>query len=110
MSKVTTVPAFDEEWGDTGALGNDIAHARPAPTAGRDLDDAAGLQLISIRLPKTLIDDLKFIAEQENLKYQPLIRRVLCRFTEAEMKIIARKLAAEKEANLLAPEPLLKTG
>jgi predicted DNA binding CopG/RHH family protein len=53
------------------------------------VDEALAMQLISIRLPKRLIDDLKFIAEREGLGYQPLVRRVLMRFASSEFKNIA---------------------
>jgi hypothetical protein len=55
------------------------------------------LQMISIRLQKGMIQDLKSIAKHNRLGgYQPLIRRVLERFIIAEMKSIARNSLNEK--------------
>ena len=66
-----------------------------------EIDEALDLHLISIRLPKSLINNLKFIAKREGLGYQPLIRRLLVRFVNAEMRAIAmdqaRSLAHDKE-------------
>ena len=45
-----------------------------------EIDDVMELQLISIRLQKQLIEDLKVIAKQEGIGYQPLIRQALTRF------------------------------
>lgn len=60
------------------------------------LDDSLAMQLISVRLTRALIEDLKFIANREGLGYQPLMRRVLLRFTAAEFKSIAHeKLLSE---------------
>lgn len=42
------------------------------------------MQLISIRLPQTLIADLKSIGKAEDLGYQTLAREVLKRFVDAE--------------------------
>ncbi|MBB5875877.1 hypothetical protein [Xanthomonas sp. 3498] len=72
---------------ETGELGTSIAHAYVAPSDhGSAVDDALGLQMISLRLQKKLIADLKLIAEAEGLGYQPLIRRVLMRFAAAEFR------------------------
>ena len=98
MTKTSKIPASDDAW-DSGMLGEDSEHASVSQrTDGKELDDALELQLISIRLPKAMIEDLKFIADKEGMKYQPLIRRVLMRFADCEMKKIARALSAEAKA------------
>lgn len=117
-----------EAW-DNRALGADEAHVA---VAGQDhetaLDDALGLQSISIRLPKQLINQYKLIAHFHGVGYQPLMRDVMARFVPnalkeileeeqakakqvaaktklAETKAAADKLAAEKAA---AAEPMRK--
>ncbi|WP_201584611.1 hypothetical protein [Psychrobacter immobilis] len=60
------------------------------------------MQLISIRLPEALIDDLKRIGEIEGLGYQTLARTVLHRFVEAENrkelnKVLAENIRLERE-------------
>jgi hypothetical protein len=62
------------------------------------VDEALAMQLISIRLPKRLIDDLKLIANKEGLGYQPLMRRVLVRFVSAELRAMARAELGEEQA------------
>ena len=44
------------------------------------LDEALGMQAISIRLPKQLISQYKLIAHFHGVGYQPLMRDVLGRF------------------------------
>ena len=48
-----------------------------------------------MRLPTTLIDDLKNIGEIENLGYQTLAREVLTRFVEAESRKKLNQLLSE---------------
>lgn len=85
---------------ESGALGRDAAHAMRAPKdMEQKIDDALGLQAISIRLHKELIEDFKFIAKFHGIGYQPLMRDALKRFAEAEYKRIAVQLASEKAAD-----------
>jgi hypothetical protein len=86
-----------EAW-ESGALGRDQKHTKKA-SAGlqMQIDDALGMQMISIRLPLELIDEYKMIAKVNGLGYQPLMRDALKRFAEAEVK----KMAVEY-ANVLA--------
>lgn len=88
----------DDRW-DNGELGRDMDHANQATLSKQDVDlinDAAGLQMISIRLPTTLIDDFKFIAAHNGIRYQTLMRQVLARFSESELKNMAKKAAASQ--------------
>lgn len=78
-------------WED-GTLGTSETHAvRSSVEREHAVDESLGLQLISIRLPVSLIEDLKFIAAREGLGYQPLARRVLQRFAANEFKIMAHE-------------------
>lgn len=85
MPKIKNTP---QAW-DRRALGADEAHV---VVADRDhesaLDDALGLQSISIRLPRQLIDQYKLIAHFHGLGYQPLMRDVLARFVPNALKDI----------------------
>lgn len=60
-----------------------------------DCSDSKAMQLISMRLPTTLIHDLKAIGEVENLGYQTLAREVLTRFVEAENRRKINELLSE---------------
>lgn len=85
----------DDAW-DTGELGRTESAVRVAemtPEQYQAIDDAVGLQMISIRLPKSLIEDYKFLGEVNGIKYQILMRQILARFAQAEMKSLASKAA-----------------
>jgi uncharacterized protein (DUF4415 family) len=87
----------DTRW-DDGELGRDAHHARPVSVEAATLDEAAGLQMISIRLPKELIEHFKFIGDTQGIRYQTLMRQVLARFAESELKQMARDAAAAQIA------------
>jgi uncharacterized protein (DUF4415 family) len=98
MENLEMIDGTIENW-ESGALGRSFEHARPvSKEMERELDEARGLQAISIRLNKALIDDFKFIAKFHGRGYQPLMRDALRRFAESEIKKIAVALANEKEA------------
>lgn len=93
MKKKTVVAVTEPEcpW-ETGELGNSVEHAKPVSREhDAAVDESLGLQMISIRLQKALIEDLKYFAEREGLGYQPLIRRILMRYVSHEYKAIARE-------------------
>lgn len=78
--------ASAEAW-ESGELGQQEEHVvKGGVAASKRVDAALDLQLISIRLPKTLINDLKIIGKLEGIGYQPLIRQLLMRFVIAEKK------------------------
>ena len=54
------------------------------------------MQMISIRLPISLINDLKEIGVVEGLGYQALAREVLQRFADAESRKKVNELIAQK--------------
>ncbi|MBG0698053.1 hypothetical protein I4P42_24240 [Enterobacter roggenkampii] len=65
------------------------------------LNDALSLQAISIRLQKSLIEDLKMIAESYNIGYQPMVRDLLQRFVLAEKRQnLQKQLATLNEQEL----------
>lgn len=87
-----------EAWED-GSLGQDEEFVRVSKEVDdAALNDAAGLQPISIRLQKSLIEDFKMIAEINGIGYQPLIRQVLKRFADAEKRRILREKSADMRA------------
>ena len=110
---MNNLPAETECPWETGALGASFEHAAPAPESlGDEVDEALALQLISIRLPRKLITDLRLIAEREGLGYQPLARRVLMRFVEAEFRAMAHELLVSTMADQdgCTDAPIRKTG
>lgn len=89
----------DDRW-DTGALGRDTQHAKTSTADAEAISAAVGLQMISIRLPNQLIDDFKFIADTQGMRYQTLMRQVLARFADCELKQMARQSAADQLARI----------
>ena len=66
-----------EKW-ENGELGASEEHIAKAPeSSSKNVDDALGLQLISIRLQKALIEELKALSKEEGIGYQPLMRQIL---------------------------------
>jgi len=105
MSKTEKYTKDIDKW-ESGELGQDENHVKKVDISLEgELDSALGLQMISIRLQKQLIDDLKFIAQANGIGYQPLMRDVLSRFARSEIKNIMRDVAERKR---LEDEPELK--
>ena len=102
--KDTTVriDGTDEAW-DSGALGASEAHAELAP-AGLDeqIDASLGLQAISIRLPKQLIEAYKLIAAHHGLGYQPLMRDILQRFVPEGLREVDPARTIERGDHVIA--------
>jgi predicted DNA binding CopG/RHH family protein len=97
MEQSDKYTANAEAW-DSGQLGQDEQFVNRVDSKHEDsLNEAMGLQMISIRLPKKLIEDLKFIATAHGIGYQPLIKDVLCRFAQHEVNDII-KLILERNA------------
>lgn len=90
-NKTQKIEGSTANWDDE-LLGTEEQFAAIAEDiTSESVDDMLALQMISIRLQKSMIQDLKNIAKVNNLGgYQPLIRRILERFVEAELKAIAR--------------------
>jgi len=88
MSEKTKILSTDGAW-ESGELGESEKSARVADSAIKNrVDDALGLQMISIRLEKKLIDSFKVLGDFHGVGYQPLMRDALKRFAESEMKAI----------------------
>lgn len=95
----TKKPGTVEAW-ENGELGENLESAK-VTSAERtvEINEAAGMQMISIRLPKTVIDDFKVIAQIEGIGYQPLMRTALIRFAECEAKRVMREYAAQVKSD-----------
>ncbi len=96
----------DEAW-DERALGAEEEFVATVDEGTeRRVDDAACLQMISIRLQKTMIEDFKLIASiNRGIGYQTLMRQVLQRFVDCEMKRIARESMGERSGKRDAVRP-----
>ena len=76
----------DEAW-DNRDLGATESFVRKAsPEHEKSIDDKLDLQIISIRLQKNLIEDLKDLAGEDGLGYQPYIRQILTHHVRNEKR------------------------
>ena len=97
MNEKQKISGTTEAW-ESGVLGREAKHAKKAdPKLQNQIDEALGLQMISIRLPSELIEEYKMIAKVNGVGYQPLMRDALKRFAEAEMKKMAIEYANARE-------------
>lgn len=93
-----------DAWED-GKLGRDEKFVKVADAAEGDaVDEALGLKLISIRLPKKLINQFKLIGHFHGVGYQPLMRDIMERYARNEILAIL-----EKQAEIAKEEKVQKT-
>ena len=94
MANAQQIPGTEAAW-DSGALGENPDTARVvSKEKTAEIEDAIGLQSISIRLPKSLINNFKLIARIHGMGYQPLMRETLNRFAQEEMNILLADYAS----------------
>ena len=92
-----TASPHDCLW-ESGELGMSEEHVRVAtPEEMAEIDEALGLQMISIRLQKGLLEALKEIAKYHGIGYQPMIRDLLERWAVGEIKSILETRLKENE-------------
>jgi predicted DNA binding CopG/RHH family protein len=91
---MTNIERTAEAW-ESGELGRDEEYVEVSDLSDEMLDEALSLKLISIRMPNSLIDDLKDIAKINGIGYQPLMKKILSRFVEAEKKQILKERVSE---------------
>ena len=102
--KITPKSAWESR-----ALGAEHDYVQVAsPELESRVEAALGLQMISIRLPKDLIDTLKLIAKYRGTGYQPLMRDVLNRFAASELKTLAQEVNDTKHAKAAVSRALQK--
>lgn len=104
MSTNPSIVGTDEAW-ENGLLGSDeefVGHLADdeADAEIELISESLGLQPISIRLEKTLIEDFRAIATINGLGYQTLMRQALKRFAECEKKQLIQAMAAEIKAKV----------
>ena len=105
MSDKAKIPGTIEAW-ESGELGEDEKSARRTNAkTSEKIDEALGLQMISIRLDKKLIDSFKLLSSFHGLGYQPLMRDALKRFADAELKSIVSGLVESQRKEQLQKTP-----
>ncbi len=82
----TLNPSNDDELWESGQLGASEEHVRRVSREkSKEIHETLGLQPVTVRLQKELIEDLKALAKKEGLGYQPLIRHILTRYIRDTM-------------------------
>ena len=119
MSKKSAIPGTVKAW-KNGTLGKSDAHVRKTPQEmEQQIDEALGLQAISIRLPKATIEVYKNLAKMHGVGYQPLMRDAICRWADSELKMLlagavesqrtrAKKKPAKEAVEVAHETPLKK--
>ena len=92
MSEKVKILGTNDAWEAEELGANEKTVRKADPKVSEQIDEALGLQMISIRLDKRLIDSFKLLGSFHGLGYQPLMRDALKRFAEAEMKSIVSGL------------------
>lgn len=94
MNNLPTTTSGTEAW-DSRELGADEAFVQVAPDFGAAIDTALDLHPVSIRLQRSLVENLKALAHLHGLGYQPLMRQILTRWVDAELRMMVVKRASE---------------
>lgn len=103
MKKLKGTPSA---W-ESGALGTNTETVRIAGEEHEDaLDAALGLKAISIRMPISLIEAYKLIANHHGVGYQPLMRDILSRWAKEGMREVMRNVEAQAAQANARLEPL----
>ena len=97
MSDKETIPSSVEEPWESEQFGENENFKRVTPERAAELDDALGLQAISIRLDKSLIESYKALGKFHGVGYQPLMRDALKRFADGEMRAIVMGLVGSQK-------------
>lgn len=92
-SKARITPTEDP-WGDR-TVGAEEQFVEIATDINAAVDAALDLHPISIRLQKNLIDNLKALSHLHGLGYQPLIRQILTRWVDSEVKVMIAQRVSE---------------
>lgn len=95
MNAKTKFVASDDAWEDR-SVGADEEFVDVAPDIAAALDSALDLHPISIRLQRSLVDNLKALAQLHGLGYQPMVRQVLTRWVDSELKQLLAARANER--------------
>ncbi|MBI2603005.1 MAG: hypothetical protein HYW48_08110 [Deltaproteobacteria bacterium] len=71
----------DSDRWESGELGADENSVRVS-TQGTEsrIDEGLGLQMVSMRLPKDVVEQFKVLAREQGLGYQPFIRQILMNY------------------------------
>lgn len=95
IDHIERIESTDDAW-ESGALGASAQNVAKAPAElDAAIDASLGMQSISIRLPKQLIDAYKLVASHHNVGYQPLMRDILQRAAPELIKEVMQDHASK---------------
>lgn len=104
----------DNELWDSKQLGASAEHAVPvSDEEDKALDDSLGLQLLSFRIQKSVIEQLRGLAKLEGIGYQPLMRRILTawvRENEHRLEQLLTPRQATEKADILFAQAIKLKG
>lgn len=76
----------EQDW-EQGEIGQSEDFVKKtSPEKEKAIEEGLDLQMISIRLQKELIDELKHLAHQAGIGYQPYIRQLLTQHVVSKRK------------------------
>lgn len=84
---------------ESGELGCSEEYAKASNFTVEDLQKSIELQAISLRINKDLLEDLKTLAGNYNIGYQPLIKQILRKFVDSEKSRLGKKLISEDDGS-----------
>jgi hypothetical protein len=80
----------DSKGWENGTLGRSAEHLeKSTPEEEQAVDDTLGLTPITLRLQKTLVEQLKKMAAKNGLGYQPFVRQILTQYVRENTKAAA---------------------
>lgn len=97
MNAKARITPNDDPWEDR-TIGSEERFVEVATDINAEVDVALDLHPISIRLQKNLVDNLKALSHLHGLGYQPLIRQILTRWVDSEVKIMIAQRVNEQAA------------
>ena len=77
-------PQREDRWENRELGASESFVRKVSPKREKALEEKLGLQIISIRLQKNLVDDLKDFAGENGLGYQPYVRQLLTQHVRSE--------------------------
>ncbi len=86
----------DDKWDNRELGGSEQFVRKVSKKQEQEIDDLLGLQMITIRLQKDLISQLKLIAQDYGIGYQPLIRQILTHFVKNTRNVDKKKIKGSK--------------
>ena len=104
--KINETIKESDEWGPGRRTKKPIR--RLTKKEGEEVLEKGGLQLITIRLPFDVIEELKLMAGEDGVKYQPYLRKVLIQHTRNKNSSLEARVS--KIENLVMSFGRKKTG